>query len=299
MKVQYDGAPHLMQAANSDLFTVVNTPFFVAARSGQPDLFPQRRREMVSPPPIQWGRSRPSAPFPGPFSIWRIKWDIRIPSNPFSDAQFANLQIVTATEPTELIWTDGPPQLATIPGHGTCFTSLTRIRMSLSKLPTQRNIRAALRAVVCSPGTNGPWAFVLPDQLPPDFACIPADGPKADVLASVAGTPAGGGCDRRYLYPANRRGGSNHFDQPPVEYDGDPNFQAIPGSPCSYAVNTLQWAWLLNGVYYCCDNSVWYTAAGAEWAAAALHPRAEARSIPSPPPARFIRARSVHLWVDR
>ena len=35
----------------------------------------------------------------------------------------------------------------------------------------------------------GPWGFVAPGQLPADFKRIPPDGPKANILASVPGTP--------------------------------------------------------------------------------------------------------------
>src|SRR5205085_10566026 len=36
---------------------------------------------------------------------------------------------------------------------------------------------------------QGPWTFVAGKDLPPDFAKIPPDGPKANVRVSVPGTP--------------------------------------------------------------------------------------------------------------
>ena len=43
---------------------------------------------------------------------------------------------------------------------------------------------------MCRTRIQAPWRYVAPDQLPPDFAKIPQNSDKGDVLAHVSGTPA-------------------------------------------------------------------------------------------------------------
>jgi hypothetical protein len=52
----------------------------------------------------------------------------------------------------------------------------------------------------------------------------------------------------------------HNFEQPPVQYDGNSDFQPIENSPVQYSVNSSVPVLLLNGRYYCCYNACWYIA---------------------------------------
>jgi hypothetical protein len=43
-----------------------------------------------------------------------------------------------------------------------------------------------------------------------------------------------------------------------VSYDGDPKFEAIPGTKMQYAVNTDKSVLMIDGKYYCCDTAIWF-----------------------------------------
>ena len=43
-----------------------------------------------------------------------------------------------------------------------------------------------------------------------------------------------------------------------VKYDGDPQFEKIEGTDMSYALNTDKSVLLINNIYYCVDDAVWF-----------------------------------------
>jgi len=256
MLVLYDGTPQLMQVVNSDLMTVVNTPFFVALDPGSKAYFLKGGGRWFSAPDPM-GPFAATSQTPPAISTLADEMGYKDPQTPITDAQYAGMQIVTATMPTELIWSDGPQQMATIPGTGLLYVTNTTSDVFIDIASQQMYVLLSGRWFV-GPNVNGPWTFVPPDKLPPDFAKIPPDSPKGDVLAFVAGTPQAQDAVANTAIPQTAAIDRNNFQQPDVEYDGDPQFEQIPGSALSYAVNTPNCVLLLNGEYYCCDNAVWY-----------------------------------------
>jgi hypothetical protein len=109
---------------------------------------------------------------------------------------------------------------------------------------------------------DGPWTYVAPNHLPADFSRIPPNSDKGDVLAHVSGTQAAQDAVADSYVPQTAAVNVHQFDQPPVEYDGDPNFQpvgpTVSGQLVTYAVNTDAAVILVNGQYYCCYAGVWY-----------------------------------------
>ena len=88
-----------------------------------------------------------------------------------------------------------------------------------------------------APALKGPWSYVASDELPKSFKDIPKDSDSADVLAYVAGTLEAREAvlDAQIPQTATVKRGSVDLD---VEYDGDPQFQAIDGTSLYRAVNT-------------------------------------------------------------
>jgi hypothetical protein len=83
--------------------------------------------------------------------------------------------------------------------------------------------------VVHGKSLNGPWQYVPGRSLPADFAKIPAEDPKANVLVSVPGTPQA----QEAVIPTpspDCRGETK--GQLTVVYAGAPQFKPIDGTRC-------------------------------------------------------------------
>jgi hypothetical protein len=186
--------------------------------------------------------------------------DYKDPQTPLTNAQALSVEIVTATDPTELVWTDGEPQMGTIAGTDLLYWTNTDSDVFLAIDSQQLYVLMSGRWY-SGPSRNGPWTFVPSDKLPPDFARIPPDSDHGDVLAFVAGTQAAHDAVADTQIPQTAGVDRKNYDQPAVEYDGDPQFQAVQGTSCSYAVNTASAVVSVGGRYYCCDDAVWYTSA--------------------------------------
>ena len=88
-----------------------------------------------------------------------------------------------------------------------------------------------------APGFDGPWTFATP-ALPPDFARIGLEHPRARVLASVPGTPQAAEAVVLAQIPQVAKVSKAAMEAPPVVYQGEPQFQSIEGTTVKYAVNT-------------------------------------------------------------
>ena len=76
---------------------------------------------------------------------------------------------------------------------------------------------------------EAPWEFVPANELPPDFAKIPVDSPKAHVLASVAGSPEAEQAVLEAGIPQTAVVSLQDHSFVPV-FDGPPQFADIPGT---------------------------------------------------------------------
>ena len=84
---------------------------------------------------------------------------------------------------------------------------------------------------------DGPWEFVDGDELPKDFAKIPENNPKANVLATVPGTPA---AQEAVIANSIPQTAEVNREEAKFEshYDGDPQFEPVPDTSLQYAVNS-------------------------------------------------------------
>jgi hypothetical protein len=261
VKLQYDGTPKMVQASGAGLMRAVNTPFFVA-------LDPSSRTYYLRGAGHWFAASDPMGPFKyvaqAPDAISQLATQIGYadPQQAVPDDVATGLEIVTATDPTELIWTDGPAQMSTIPATGLLYWANTDSDVFL-QIATQQTFVLLSGRWFTSHGTAGPWTYVAANQLPADFAKIPTDSPKANVLAQVAGTQAAQDAVADTYIPQTAAVDINNFQQPQVTYDGSPDFEPIQGVNCSYAVNTDDSVISDNGAYYCCSDGVWFQSAQA------------------------------------
>src|SRR5207247_10809343 len=93
--------------------------------------------------------------------------------------------IVTATEPTELVATDGPPRWKTTAGGKLLYVENTETPW-IRETEGKDNYLLIAGRWFRSSSTLGPWSSVRADSLPTAFQDIPADSPIGGVRSPVA-----------------------------------------------------------------------------------------------------------------
>jgi hypothetical protein len=159
--------------------------------------------------------------------------------------------------PAELIETKGEPQYTTIPGTGLEYVSNTN--GNIFRLGPEYYILISGRWFKGA-SLEGPWTFVAATEMPPDFAKIPTNNPKASVLASVPGTP-----ESKEALIANAIPQTATITRSEakltVQYDGEATFIPIQGTSMSYAKNTSAAVIKVSdNNYYCVEAGVWFKA---------------------------------------
>jgi hypothetical protein len=165
--------------------------------------------------------------------------------------------IFVSTVPAEIIVTTGPPQYQRIPGTALRFVANT-VADLFQDTSTGTFYYLVSGRWFSAPALTGPWVFATPG-LPPDFARIPANGPRASVLASVPGTPQ---AQEALLHAQVPQQGtlSRASAQLDVRYGGEPRFEPIPGTTLYYAVNTSFDVIRVGDAYYACWQGAWFRA---------------------------------------
>jgi hypothetical protein len=257
--IQYDGQPRFSPAGEANLLRAVNTPFLVVLDSAAKVYYLKGAG--------QWFRAAEAlGPFqdapnvPDAVRALAEKTGYRDPEEGRADADDAGLEIVTATEPTELIWSDGPPEFGAIAGTNLLYVTNTDADVFLH-IDTQDLYVLLSGRWFTGRSRQGPWTYVAPDKLPPDFQRIPPGSDEGDVLAHVAGTEAAQDALLDNYVPQTAAVDRKKAQPLKVEYDGAPKFEPVEGTPLKYAVNTAGAVLEVDGKYYCCDNAVWYVGA--------------------------------------
>jgi hypothetical protein len=272
--ISVNGAPKLQPVdGQPSVLRVANTPFIL--------LFENAGRRFYLKAGSRWVSA---ADLPGPWvdaasvppAIAAVGAQLATPATQPSAASAptaveltptaTDAKVIVATEPTELIVTTGNPQFTPVPGGAggeLLYASNTAFDVFLDQADHQYYVLLSGRWYAAA-ALGGPWQYVTSDHLPPAFAQIPADSPKADVLSFVAGTSEAHEAVLDAGIPQTasiRRDAGADLN---VAYDGEPRFQDIPESPgVAYALNTPEDLLRVNGRYYCCHQAVWYESAAA------------------------------------
>lgn len=190
-------------------------------------------------------------------------------------------QIIVVHEPGELIVLQGAPQVAPVAG------GLSWIRNTESDL----FFHAASNAFYFltsgrwfrSAALDGPWQYASA-SLPAEFKMIPADHPRAHVLAAVPGTREAEDAVLLAAIPRTAQV-SRAEAKAEVEYVGSPEFAPIPGTSMHYATNTPNDVLRIGDLYYLCFQGVWFvsTSSHGPWQTADSVPQ-EIYTIPESSP---------------
>jgi hypothetical protein len=209
--------------------------------------------------------------------------------------------IFVSTTPAELIQTMGAPQWTPMPGTGLSYAENSSNDIfrdstngTLYVLLSGRWFRSSL--------LDSGWQYVAADALPAGFARIPEGSPKDNVLASVAGTDAAREAILDAQIPQTARVDRKNT-QAKATYDGNPQFQPIPGTSMQYAVNSPNPILLYSGSYYEVDDGIWFISSSptGPWQVSTTRP-AEVDLIPPGSPVynvKFVYIYDVDPdWVD-
>jgi hypothetical protein len=139
-----------------------------------------------------------------------------------------------------------------------------------------------------APDFTGPWTFAT-TSMPAAFQKIPLEHPRSRVLASVPGTQQAAEAVLLAQVPQTARVNRKELKAPDVEYQGDPQFQAIPKTTVERAVNTDKDIIKVGDLYYMCFQAVWFMSKSATgpWEVATSVPK-EIYQIPAESPAHSV-----------
>lgn len=181
-------------------------------------------------------------------------------------------EVIVSREPAELIQSRGEADFTPISSTNLLYVenSPNDIFMDVS---SQQYFVLLSGRWYRSSSLKGNWMYIPAEQLPADFAKIPAGSSKDNVLASVAGTPAANNALMDAQLPQTARIDRNSASAS-VQYDGDPEFQSIEGTRMDYAVNTSATVIRYKRNYYLVDNGVWFQSNSAlgPWRASTVRP---------------------------
>ncbi len=166
--------------------------------------------------------------------------------------------VFVSAGPAELIITEGEAEMTPIPGAKLLFVTNTDSDLFFRTEDRKFYYLVAGRWFR-SDSLKGPWEAAT-TNLPPDFAQIPDDSAKANVLASVPGTPE---AEEAVIQASIPQKATVTRSEAKVEvaYGGAPQFKLIDGSDgVSYATNTTFTVLMVGSQYYCCEAGVWFVA---------------------------------------
>lgn len=262
--ISFDGAPALGEIDGSPLRRVVNSPF--------PIVFdPSSKRYFLYGTVVWFSATDPLGtwkPIDAPpreiADLFADRDDSGDESKPpdagesVAPEKLRQATIYTATEPSELIVTDGAPQYQPLVGGDVLYVTNTEDDLFV-EVETQRHFTIIAGRWFAAPKLEGPWDFVDPEKLPQDFARIPESSPKASVLTHVPGTDQAKDAVMDAVIPetAAVKRSEAKFE---AEYDGKPEFEPVEGTKLRYAVNTASQIIEADGRYYACEQGVWFIA---------------------------------------
>lgn len=276
--LSYDGSPQFREIENSPYERALNTPFAVARNK-------QTKKMYLSSGTFWYTADNPM----GPWQVTEYPPEDLVKMLPKpDDAEAKNTgtapAVIAVKTPTELVATDGKPKWKSLTEGKLLYVSNTETAWirevssgDMYLLLSGRWFQAKKEA--------GPWAFVRADKLPASFNDIPPESDIGGLRVSVAGTTEADQAmlDAQIPQTAAIKRSEAKLN---VEYDGEPKFDAIPGTKVAYAVNTATQVLKINGQYYAVDNAVWFVASTAKgpWKVADNIPTDEIAKIPPSSP---------------
>jgi hypothetical protein len=252
-----NGKPELRKVENSTFERVINTPFLILFDPGRKIYYTKGGDFWYSSSNVlgPWENlSNPPAP------VVDVAGRIMEPQEKSdSDEPKPNVppRIIVATEPTELIVSEGQPEFAPVEDTELLYMSNTPSEVFMEVRSQQYYVLLAGRWYQSRTLEKGAWTYVASENLPQDFRRIPPGSSKGHVLAFVAGTKEAEEAVLDAQIPQTTAVKRNEAKLS-VDYDGSPKFEPIKNTNMQYAANTKTQVIKVNGKYYAVDQAVWF-----------------------------------------
>ncbi|MEP7329618.1 MAG: hypothetical protein ABI777_10435 [Betaproteobacteria bacterium] len=257
--VVFDGEPVMTPVAGTTLTVAINTNWDVFQDGTSKTWYLLVNGAWLAAPDAK-GPWMPAGKLPATFAALPADANFStvkaaIPGRGLSIADMPT--VFVSTVPAAIIVTTGAPQYTAIAG-----TRLQYVNNSDAALfrdtASGRYYYLVSGRWFAATGLGGPWTFATA-TLPPDFARIPANGPRGFVLVSVPGTPQAQQAVREAQIPQQGTL-SRATATVTVTYAGVPRFEPIAGTPMQYAVNTSYAVIRVDNNYYSVWQGAWFTA---------------------------------------
>jgi len=279
--VTIDGEPILQPVDGASLMRVVNTPFTLLLASGTYYLYAGEERWYTA------------AALDEAWTVTRSVPDevASVTPPPPDDAVGDTVSVtgpqpgvIVATEPTELLVTDGDPEYSPLSGTDLLYVSNSESDILLD-IQSQTYYLVLSGRWFGADSLDGSWTHVRPADLPETMAAIPADSEMGHILLSVPGTLEAEEAVLDHQIPQTSAIKRTEVTLE-VEYDGPPEFKEIEGTDMAFAVNTSASIIRIDGEYYACSDAVWFVSDDPEggWRVADSIPDAIHEDMPADVP---------------
>jgi hypothetical protein len=254
--VNLDGEPVWSPIMGNDLKFAVNTNWDLFDHSPTKTFYLRHDQSWLSAADIK-GPWKPAGKLPGDFAKlpaddnWK---DVKaaLPGRTLPSAP----KVFVSTAPAELILLQGAPSYLLV--NGTKLLWVNNTESDVFRLGKDGPVYFLVSGRwFTSPGFEGPWTFATP-TLPEDFKKIPLSHQRSRVLASVPGTDEAAEAVLLAQIPQTARVNKKGVTAPEVQYQGAPEFQAIPMTTVARAVNTDKDIIKVGDLYYMCFQGVWF-----------------------------------------
>ena len=252
-----NGKPELRKVENARFERVINTPFLILFDAGSKTYYTQGGDFWYAATNVM-GPWKHLNDLPAP--VMEVAQRLMEPQDSKdSDQPRPNVppEIIVATEPTELIVSEGQPNFAPVQDTDLLYMSNTPSEVFMEVRSQKYYVLLAGRWYQSRSIEKGPWGYVPSENLPQDFKRIPPGSTKGHILAFVAGTTE---AEEAVLEAEIPQTTAVKRDEAKlsVTYDGNPKFEPIKDTGMHYAVNAKAQVIKVNGRYYAVDQAVWF-----------------------------------------
>ncbi|NPA35926.1 MAG: hypothetical protein GXO47_03650 [Chlorobi bacterium] len=254
--ITIDGDPIIDEVKGEKFEYVVNTPFFIVKKKKK--YFIKGGKFWYISDNVTQGYEH-TAKVPNDIKEFAQK---NLPENKLDSAS-AKLdkapELIVVTKPSELVATDGKPEYAPIEGTKLLYVTNTSDDIVMEIGGQYNYVLLAGRWFRSKSLEDGDWKFVEPEELPEDFAKIPADSDMGEVRVSVPGTPEAEDALLEQTIPQTATV-DRKTAKVEVKWDGKPEFEKIKNTDVQVAKNSDKTVLLIKNKYYCVDDAIWFVA---------------------------------------
>ena len=251
-----DGDPILSKDEGSGLEYVVNTPFFIVKNPKNKEYYIHGGPFWYSSTEITDGWEE-TKKIPSKIKKFAKESIEESETDSISESYTEAPGLIVATKPAELILVDGEIDYQPIDGTSLLYVANSESDILMDINSQSHYVLLAGRWYYSKSLQDGDWTFREPDELPDDFAKIPENSDMVTVRASIPGTEEAQTALLEQSIPQTATIDRKEATVD-VKYDGEPQFEKIEGTNMSYALNTDKSVLLIDGIYYCVDNAVWF-----------------------------------------